>query len=237
MTFLQTLLFGTVSGLTILLGLPLARLKHVSVAQRSFLNAFAIGILLFLFVDIVEHALEPIESALRAGNHPSGLLLIVCLGLLAGLLGPMYVGRRPEHGRDAIGAETVAISIAVGIGLHNFSEGLAIGHSAADGSMRFALMLIIGFGLHNVTEAFGIIAPLAGGSPGTGRRCDHLCHRRIICGQPRINFASGAGIRTGVRFYPGAAGGCAAGCDGVVMELLPWRDTLNVVRMHLLLSL
>ena len=49
--------------------------------------------------------------------------------------------------------------IAVGIGLHNFSEGLAIGQSAATGEISLALVLIIGFGLHNATEGFGIVAP------------------------------------------------------------------------------
>ena len=52
--------------------------------------------------------------------------------------------------------------IAVGIGLHNFSEGLAIGQSAAKGDLSLAVALIIGFGLHNATEGFGIVAPLAG---------------------------------------------------------------------------
>ena len=51
--------------------------------------------------------------------------------------------------------------IAVGIGLHNFSEGLAIGQSAAKGEIGLALLLVIGFGLHNATEGFGIVAPLA----------------------------------------------------------------------------
>jgi ZIP family zinc transporter len=54
------------------------------------------------------------------------------------------------------------VVIACGIGLHNFSEGLAIGNSAASGELSLALLLIIGFGLHNATEGFGIVAPLAG---------------------------------------------------------------------------
>jgi len=56
----------------------------------------------------------------------------------------------------------LALFIAIGIGLHNFSEGLAIGQSAASGAVDLALLLIIGFGLHNATEGFGIVAPLAG---------------------------------------------------------------------------
>ena len=56
----------------------------------------------------------------------------------------------------------LALLIATGIGLHNFSEGLAIGNSAAQDEIALAFTLIIGFGLHNATEGFGIVAPLSG---------------------------------------------------------------------------
>ena len=62
-------------------------------------------------------------------------------------------------------AARLALLIAVGIGLHNFAEGLAIGQSAASGETSLALLLVIGFGLHNATEGFGIVAPMAAG-PG-----------------------------------------------------------------------
>ena len=66
----------------------------------------------------------------------------------------------------AIAGRRLALLIAVGIGLHNFSEGLAIGQSAAAGEISLAILLIVGFGLHNATEGFGIVAPLAGGRAG-----------------------------------------------------------------------
>ncbi|HEY9472445.1 MAG TPA: ZIP family metal transporter, partial [Mycobacteriales bacterium] len=66
-------------------------------------------------------------------------------------------------------ARRLALLIAVGIGLHNFAEGLAIGQSAAVGEIGLATMLVIGFGLHNATEGFGIVAPLAGDVDETGQ--------------------------------------------------------------------
>jgi ZIP family zinc transporter len=66
----------------------------------------------------------------------------------------------PAPSRSA--AAHLALMIAVGIGLHNFAEGLAIGNSAAGGELSLAVLLVIGFALHNATEGFGIVAPLAG---------------------------------------------------------------------------
>ena len=56
----------------------------------------------------------------------------------------------------------LAAIIAIGIGAHNFGEGLAIGASAASGATAIAIGLIVGFGLHNATEGFGVAAPLIG---------------------------------------------------------------------------
>ncbi|HEX8971505.1 ZIP family metal transporter, partial [Oryzihumus sp.] len=68
-------------------------------------------------------------------------------------------------------AADLSLMIAVGIGLHNFAEGLAIGNSAASGALSLAILLVIGFALHNATEGFGIVAPLAGDAerPSWGR--------------------------------------------------------------------
>ncbi len=64
----------------------------------------------------------------------------------------------------------LSLLIAVGIGLHNFAEGLALGQSAASGRVALATLLVIGFGLHNATEGFGIVAPLAGETSEDGQR-------------------------------------------------------------------
>ncbi len=160
MSYLHAAILGGLAGLTIFLGLPVARLRLVSRQYLSFLNAFAIGILLFLFIEVMEHAVGPVEEALEKGEPRFlPLLLVVAVGFGAGLLSLVYYAERFLRGSDS--TWHLAILIAAGIGLHNFSEGLAIGSSAQAGELALALTLVVGFGLHNATEGFGIAAPLA----------------------------------------------------------------------------
>ncbi len=162
MSFLHTLILGCISGLTIFIGLPIARLRLRAQHYLAFLNALAIGILFFLFFDVIENAVSPVEDALK--QHSSNLITLLgalIFGFGLGLLSLVYYGRR-FLGKGGISYHQLALLIALGIGLHNFSEGLAIGNSAHSGELHLAIMLIIGFGLHNITEAFGIAAPLAG---------------------------------------------------------------------------
>jgi ZIP family zinc transporter len=160
LSFLQTVILGGLAGLTIFLGLPIARLRLASRQYLSLLNAFAIGILLFLFIEVMEHAVSPVKEALEEGEPGFLLLLlIVGVGFGAGLLSLVYYAEHFLRGGESM--RRLAILIAVGIGLHNFAEGLAIGSSAQAGELALALTLIVGFGLHNATEGFGIAAPLA----------------------------------------------------------------------------
>jgi ZIP family zinc transporter len=159
---------GAIAGATIFIGLPIGRVRGISRSVQGFLNAVATGVLIFLLWDILTHAVAPVETALLATRHGDGrfpaLALIFAAGLGVGLLGLVYVNAR-LFGRTKNAAppapKTLAMMIATGLGLHNLSEGLAIGQSAASGAVAFALVLVIGFALHNVTEGFGIAAPLA----------------------------------------------------------------------------
>jgi ZIP family zinc transporter len=176
---------GLIAGFTIFLGLPLARIERPMPALRAFLNAFAVGVLVFLLFDILSHANETVEVALTEASDGSGtwarfagLALLFAGGVAIGLLGLVYYERRilpTPRGPGAavtytgrvgwmaqLGApERLAVQIAIGIGLHNFAEGLAIGQSAANDEISLAIALVIGFALHNATEGFGIVAPLA----------------------------------------------------------------------------
>ncbi len=200
---------GVIAGITIFLGLPVGRLTAPSMALRSLLNAITIGVLVFLLWDVLSHAVEPVEHALTAasidGTQPwgpfVGLLAVFFIAITVGLLGLVAYDRRlvrsvaakglsesadPRPGVLRLGhpSSRLAFLIAVGIGLHNFSEGLAIGQSAAGGQISLALVLVIGFGLHNATEGFGITAPMAGGDhrPGWGQ----LALLGVIGGGPTL---------------------------------------------------
>ncbi len=180
MDFAQAVLLGAIAGFTIYIGLPLGRLKVISDKARSFLSMISAGIILFLLYDIFIHLEEPIEQALKAAGAGQGsytdfiaLAAIFAAGLGIGLLGLLaFEGRfmraQGASGQAAMTPTRLALMIAIGLGLHNFSEGLAIGQSAGSGAIALALLLIIGFGLHNATEGFGIIGPLAGQQPSWG---------------------------------------------------------------------
>jgi ZIP family zinc transporter len=186
-------LLGAIAGFTIFLGLPVGRVRSLPTATRALLSATATGVLLFLFWDVLVHAVEPVETALVAVSQDGtgtwmgfiSLAAVLVAGLILGLMTLVYYeqwmvgakGTARPHGPGAASvaefteprafataspARRLAILIALGIGLHNFSEGLAIGQSAAAGQLSLAIPLIVGFGLHNATEGFGIVAPLAG---------------------------------------------------------------------------
>ncbi|HJQ48714.1 MAG TPA: ZIP family metal transporter [Amycolatopsis sp.] len=232
----QIVLLGAIAGFTIYLGLPVGRLRAPMPRLKAMLSATATGILLFLLWDVLDHAWEPIDSALshdEAGSAlGNGAVLAITFG--AGLLGLVYFDRAAagreqraagpgaasagELARATVhgAAGRLALMIAIGIGLHNFAEGLAIGNSAASGELSLAVLLVIGFGLHNATEGFGIVAPLTGRRPSWG----YLALLGLIGGGPTF-----LGTLVGQRFVNDTMSvaflGLAAGSIlYVVIELL-----------------
>jgi zinc transporter, ZIP family len=261
----QIVLLGAVAGLTIFLGLPLARIRAPMPRLKVFLNALAIGILIFLLWDVLTNAWNPADTALGAHHYQTaitdGLTMLGCLGI--GLMGLVYFDRwmkrraaamRPEGpgaatayrpllpaGPDAAKARAAELSllIAVGIGMHNFGEGLAIGSSAAAGRLSLAVLLVIGFGAHNATEGFGIVAPLAaaGERPPWGR----LILLGVIGGGPTFLGTLAGQVVTspllGVAFLALAAGSIlyvviellAVARASKLKELVTWAILLGVV--------
>jgi len=177
MSFQETVLLAAFAGATIFLGLPIGRLRNLSMRAQVMLTTAAAGIILFLLWDILSQAIEPVEAsleALRAGVAPASefLINVVAFGasISVGLLSVVWVTTRLRSKRSepAIPQE-IAIGTAVGLGLHNLSEGLAIGQSSAIGATSLAILLVLGFAAHNATEGFGIAAPLTLGDRPTWR--------------------------------------------------------------------
>jgi zinc transporter, ZIP family len=189
MSTAHILILGAIAGATIFLGLPVARMHGLGPNARSGLSALATGILVFLFWDVITSAVDPIETSLDA--HRWGkfaeLSVLGAAGFIAGLMSLVYYdawmkSRADRRSTTLVGPGAAAVDefverrrldltnpairlsflIAIGIGVHNFAEGLAIGQAAAASQIALAVTLIIGFGLHNATEGFGICGPLSG---------------------------------------------------------------------------
>jgi zinc transporter ZupT len=199
------ILVGVVPVLLGLIWLPAMR-----GADPNWLAAFmalTAGLLTFLALDALAEALD-LQATLPGQLGGTGLVL---LGVAGSYLGLTLVGRRlgrrdPTSGGVLRGA-TLATLVAIGIGLHNLGEGLAIGSSFALGALALGSFLIVGFMVHNVTEGLGIAAPIAdGGSISVGR----LIGLALLAGAPTIVGAWIGGFLTndllGVLFFAIAAG-------------------------------
>lgn len=171
MSFEQTVLLAAIAGATIFLGLPVGRLRNLSSRSQALLTTGAAGVILFLLWDILAQAVEPVEASIETATAGEGTtelavnLVAFGLSIAVGLLSLVWFASQVRRRRaEGLSTHDVALGTAVGLGLHNFSEGLAIGQSAATGATAFALILVIGFALHNATEGFGIAAPLTTGA-------------------------------------------------------------------------
>src|SRR3954462_7670053 len=183
------LLLGAIAGGPDCRALPRARGQAMGAASRAGLSALATGILLFLLWDILSGAVSPIERSLEARDWGSfaGYAALGVGGFVLGLMSLVYYAewmKKRAHRRTTTlvgpGAAAtdefrqrgsiesltpgmqLALLIAVGIGVHNFGEGLAIGQAAAADQVSLAVTLIVGFSLHNATEGFGICGPMSG---------------------------------------------------------------------------
>jgi len=170
MSFEQAVLLSAIAGATIFLGLPVGRLRNLSTRTQALLTTGAAGVILFLIWDILAAAVEPVESSLVAATQGESSgdfwlnLAAFAVSIGFGLLSLVWFASRVRKRRtEGLSTHDIALGTAIGLGLHNLSEGLAIGQSAAIGETAFALILVIGFALHNATEGFGIAAPLTSG--------------------------------------------------------------------------
>ena len=182
--FLLFALLGILVGvLPVYLGLlwfPLVRQLGASVLD--FCLALTVGLLIYLGVDALG---EAFDLAARVPGPFQGVGLIA-IGVVGSVLMLASVSRQRLRGAagrpEAEQALALAYLVAVGIGMHNFGEGLAIGSAYAVGELALGASLVVGFTIHNVTEGFGIVTPLA----SYGATLRHLLLLGLVAGAPTI---------------------------------------------------
>ncbi|SMH71837.1 ZIP family metal transporter [Candidatus Nitrosotalea okcheonensis] len=158
--YTQLLLLGAIAGFTIFLGLPLVVMKNLSTRAKGFLNAFALGILVFLIIDVFSHTWESATSAATdasAGKASLGdaVIDLVALfgGIAIGLLGLVLYEHRAMTKRVPQVLSLESIKQGDDHLRQSFHEISAY---------RLAMMIAVGIGAHNTTEGFGIAGPLTG---------------------------------------------------------------------------
>ncbi|MHA7647851.1 ZIP family metal transporter [Nitrosopumilus sp. S4] len=177
-------IIGTYVGIIpVMIGLLwLPFIRRISKQKYHFFLALTAGLLLFLGIDSIEEALEVSDESL-AGSF-NGVLLVATV-LVLSFLGLYYTGEKlVNRAKSSRITKPVAIAlmISIGIGLHNFGEGLAIGAAVGLGSIAFSTFLIIGFALHNTTEGLAIASPMSREKKVIGK----LAAMGLIAGSPAI---------------------------------------------------
>ncbi len=193
-------------------------IRRIPPAWLRFVMALTVGLLGFLAIDAT---LEGIELA-GEGSQAFGGVALVFLGAATAYLALTGVGswlsaRRRARAAQGAGGATLAMLIAVGIGLHNLGEGLAIGTAYATGALALGAFLVVGFALHNTTEGLAIVAPIAGASPSLKR----LAALGLTAGAPAVLGAwiGASAFNTSVAAFLFGAG--AGAIVQVMVQLAP----------------
>jgi zinc transporter, ZIP family len=156
-------------------------MRRIGAEWLRVLIAFTVGLLAFLAVDA---GLEGLEIA---GDAPTafGGTALVFLGAIVAYLALAGVDgwlRRRRAAAAGAASAYLALMVAIGIGLHNLGEGLAIGSAYAAGALALGAFLVVGFAIHNTTEGLAIVAPLSKSRPAVTR----LLALGLIAGAPAI---------------------------------------------------
>ena len=140
--------------------------------------ALTVGLLAFLAIDAT---LEGLELA-GEGSQAFGGAALVLIGAAVAFLALTGVGEWLKGRQKGAEGRHLALLVAVGIGLHNLGEGVAIGSAYAVGALALGAFLVVGFALHNTTEGLAIVAPLAKERPSPGR----LAVLGLVAGVPAV---------------------------------------------------
>ena len=207
--FLGYALVGFLVGIVpIALGLLwLPSLRRAAPQWLAAFMAVTAGLLTFLALEALAEALER-QAVLPGALGGPGLVLVgVAASYLALTFLAQRLGARGAGSATALTGLGLATLVAIGIGLHNLGEGLAIGSSFALGELTLGTFLVVGFMIHNVTEGLGIAAPAAEERSTSWAR---LALLTVVAGAPAIVGAWIGGFLTndflGVIFFAAAAG-------------------------------
>ncbi|MEO8092266.1 MAG: ZIP family metal transporter [bacterium] len=167
-----------------MLWLPFVR--RVGAEWLRALIAFTVGLLAFLAVDAGLEGLEIASAAPSAFGGTSLVFIGAAVAYLALAGVDAYLSRRraaaAARGAAGSAAAYLALLVAIGIGLHNLGEGLAIGSAYASGALALGTFLVVGFAIHNTTEGLAIVAPMATARPSLRR----LIALGLLAGAPAI---------------------------------------------------
>lgn len=222
--FLGYAIIGLLVGvLPVALGLLwLPSLRRVEQRWLTAFMALTAGLLAFLGVEALFEAFA-FQAVVPGAFGGPGLVL---LGVAASFLTMTFIsGRFSASSGGAIGGAALALLVAIGIGLHNFGEGLAIGTSFAFGQLTLGSFLIVGFMVHNVTEGLGIAAPAADGGVSLSKA--RLGGLVAIAGAPTILGAWLGGFVANdvlAALFFGAAAGAAFEVVAEVVRSIGRRD-------------
>jgi zinc transporter ZupT len=181
-------IIGTYVGIIpVMIGLLwLPFIRKISKRKYHFFLALTVGLLLFLGIDAIEEAIEVSNENLS--DSFNGILLVATVTVLS-FLGLYYAGQKLIDNVQLSRLSkplAIALMIAIGIGLHNFGEGLAIGAAVGLGSIAFSTFLIVGFALHNTTEGIAIAGPLSKDNASKRSLIVKLIGLGLIAGSPAI---------------------------------------------------
>ena len=192
--------------------------RRIPARSMRVVMALTIGLLAFLAIDAT---LEGFELAGTGAQAFGGVALVLLGGVVAYLaltgVGEWIADRRARASSAGASGGQLAALVALGIGLHNLGEGLAIGVSYATGALALGAFLVVGFALHNTTEGLAIVAPIANGRPPLRK----LIGLGLLAGAPAILGAwiGASAFNSSVAAFLFGAG--AGAIVQVIVQLMP----------------
>lgn len=208
-------------------------LRRLGRTGLGFLMYLTVGLLVFLVVDALDEGLE-VAGELPGVYHGKALLFLGTVGAYLLLFGIETRARERRRG-TAVSGILVAWLIALGIGLHNLGEGLAIGSAYVLGELTLGALLVVGFTIHNATEGIAIVVPTLDEKPRLGR----LAGLGALAGVPTIFgcwFGAFTYSRVWALLFLAVGAGAIVQVVGAIVGRRPITETLSPTNLLGLLA-